>query len=255
MAMAKQERPVSFVLLHGFAQTPASWDENTRQLQARGHRTYGIDLYKRAGDSLEALCDYVADVVGKVAEADGAPVLVGYSMGGRMVAETVVRHGDLPLGGVVLESAGLGPTGEVQRAELAERNAAWAARLREEGVAAFMDRWEELPLFASQQALPDQTRARIRDGREAHTADELAESLLAWGAQRQASEVDTLAALLRTQERGVPVLYLAGALDEKYGHVAARVQAAGLAAQVIEGVGHNVHLESPHQFCEAIEHL
>ena len=169
----------AFVLLHGFAQTPASWDAVVQQLQAAGHRTYVLDLYESKGDlkllstegaledaeqgkgvegdagaegalasardplaSLGAVCDRVAAIVRLVAQADGAPVLVGYSMGGRIAAETVLRHPDLPLAGLVLESAGLGPADEAARVALAERNGAWAQRLREEGVAAFMDWWE-----------------------------------------------------------------------------------------------------------------
>lgn len=243
----------AFVLLHGFAQTPASWSAVARRLQAAGHRTYVLDLYRQPDLSLESLCAYVAEVVGKVAQADGVPVLVGYSMGGRLAAETVVRRPDLPLAGLVLESAGLGPADEAARAALAERNGEWAQRLRREGVASFMDWWETLPLFASQQALPAEIRAAVRAEREAHTADELARSLEAWGAQHQASEADTLSALRALQGRGVPVLYLAGALDGKYAAVAARVRAAGLPAMLVPDAGHNVHLEAPAPFLEVLD--
>ena len=116
-------------------------------------------------------------------ESGSAPVLVGYSMGGRIAAETVVRHPDLPLAGLVLESAGLGPADEAARVALAERNGAWAQRLREEGVAAFMDWWETLPLFASQQALPSEAHAAVRTERISRDAGPLARSLEAWGAR------------------------------------------------------------------------
>lgn len=58
--------------------------------------------------SLDAVCDRVAAIVRLVAQVDAAPVLVGYSMGGRIAAETVVRYPNLPLAGLVLESAGSG---------------------------------------------------------------------------------------------------------------------------------------------------
>lgn len=155
------------ILLHGFAQTPASWDAVAQRLQAAGHRTYAPDLYECKGDlklpsveevlegteagedgedgedvegdanaknvsgavrdpltSLDAVCDRVAAIVRLVAQVDAAPVLVGYSMGGRIAAETVVRYPNLPLAGLVLESAGLGPADEAARAVLAERNGA-----------------------------------------------------------------------------------------------------------------------------------
>lgn len=281
----------AFVLLHGFAQTPRSWDAVAAALQAAGHRTFALDLYgaglkaadsgtaadsgaaagsndvPRAGEaawppsgcapgdslvSLAAVCDRVAATVRMVAEAEGAPVLVGYSMGGRIAAETLVRNPDLPLAALVLESAGLGPGGGSARAAAAERSAAWAARLRREGTASFMDWWEALPLFASQRALPAVTRAAVRAEREAHGADELARSLEAWGAQHQADEADTLAALQALGGCGVPVLYLAGACDGKYAALARRVSDAGLTTAIAEGAGHNVHLEQPAAYLEAL---
>ena len=128
MAAVKTAIPTKppYVLLHGFAQAPATWGEVARRLQAAGHRTYAPDLYEGKGDlklsswegagegeketeggegdtnaggiavaerdplaSLGAVCDRVAAIVRLVAQADGAPVLVGYSMGGRIAAETV----------------------------------------------------------------------------------------------------------------------------------------------------------------------
>ena len=244
-----------FILLHGFAQTPRSWGNVAAILQAQGHRTFVPDLYRRSNDSLDELCTCVADVVRKVANVEGAPVLVGYSMGGRLAAETLVRHPDLPLAGLVLESAGLGPADEAARAALAARNGVWAQRLRDEGVEPFMDWWETLPLFATQRALPLETRAALRAERTTHSAEALARSLEAWGAHHQASESDTLAALAAAQVADLPVQYIAGARDSKYAAAAARVGAAGLPATIVEHAGHNVHLEQPVEFLEAVKHL
>ena len=195
----------------------------------------------------------MAAIVRLVAQADGAPVLVGYSMGGRIAAETVVRHPDLPLAGLVLESAGLGPADEAARVALAERNGEWALQLREEGVVTFTDWWETLPLFASQQALPAETRAAIRAERTSRDAEPLARSLEAWGAHHQAAEAVTLGVLADLANRGVPVLYVAGILDEKYAAVAARAHAAGIPVVLVPNVGHNVHLESPSAFGGIVE--
>lgn len=271
-----------FVLLHGFAQTPASWDEVAGALQAAGHRTFVPDLYGWLGEratppgacpkadrpfedalplasaseaeasSLAAACDRLAQVVRQVAAVEGAPVLAGYSMGGRLAAETLVRHPDLPLAGVVLESAGLGPADEDTRATMAQRNEAWAARLRVEGVESFMGWWETLPLFASQQALPASARAAVRAQRTAHSAEALARSFEAWGAQHQASEEETVAVLRAAGARGVLVRYLAGSLDAKYVAVAEHVRTAGVSARVIPDAGHNIHLERPQVFVAAL---
>ena len=335
-SVAGQSEKAPVILLHGFAQTAASWNGVARILQGQGRRTYAPNLFEPesglalracdcgeeltalgdaahdraggptgdlAGDpardvadsptgdpinhpiadsptsdpasrptsdpvirstshsiadplaSMGAVCDRVAAIVHLVAAAEGAPVLVGYSMGGRIAAETMVRHPGLPLAGLVLESAGLGPADDAARAALARRNGEWAARLREGGVAAFMDWWETLPLFATQRELPPATRVAIRADREAHGAETLARSLEAWGAHHQAAESETVAALAQMQVAGRPVLYLAGSRDEKYAALAARVRAAGLPARLVEGAGHNVHLEKPEVFSRAVAQL
>lgn len=53
--------------------------------------------------------------------------------------------------------------------------------------------------------------------------------------------------------RGVPVLYVAGVLDEKYSAVAARVRAAGLPTELVPDAGHNAHLEASSNFAGIVE--
>lgn len=251
------------ILLHGFAQTPRSWDAVANALRARGHEVHVPDLYVQVRPfSLDAACRRVAEIVRDVARASGEPcVVVGYSMGGRIALETLARAqaaGErLPLSALALEGAGLGPADEAAREAFRARGDAWAADLRENGVAAFMDRWETLPLFASQRALSADVRARVRSDRVAHDAEELASSLTEAGQHCQAGEADSLAALACAAECGVRVVYVHGSLDEKYGAVARRVAELVPAAR-IEGIaraGHNVHLEQPEAFARVVAGL
>lgn len=251
------------ILLHGFAQTPRSWDAVANALRARGHEVHVPDLYAQARPfSLDAACRRVAEIVRDVARASGEPcVVVGYSMGGRIALETLARAqaaGErLPLSALALEGAGLGPADEAAREAFRARGDAWAADLRENGIAAFMDRWETLPLFASQRALSADVRARVRSDRVAHDAEELASSLTEAGQHCQAGEADSLAALACAAECGVRVVYVHGSLDEKYGAVARRVAELVPAAR-IEGItraGHNVHLEQPEAFARVVAGL
>lgn len=251
------------ILLHGFAQTPRSWDAVANVLRARGHEVHVPDLYVQVRPfSLDAACRRVAEIVRDVARASGEPCAVaGYSMGGRIALETLARAqaaGErLPLSALALEGAGLGPADEAAREAFRARGDAWAADLRENGVAAFMDRWETLPLFASQRALSADVRARVRSDRVAHDAEELASSLTEAGQHCQAGEADSLAALACAAECGVRVVYVHGSLDEKYGAVARRVAELVPAAR-IEGItraGHNVHLEQPEAFARVVAGL
>lgn len=251
------------ILLHGFAQTPRSWDAVANALRARGHEVHVPDLYVQVRPfSLDAACRRVAEIVRDVARASGEPCAVaGYSMGGRIALETLARAqaaGErLPLSALALEGAGLGPADESAREAFRARGDAWAADLRENGVVAFMAWWETLPLFASQRALSADVRARVRSDRVAHDAEELASSLTEAGQHCQAGEADSLAALACAAECGVRVVYVHGSLDEKYGAVARRVAELVPAAR-IEGItraGHNVHLEQPEAFARVVAGL
>ncbi|WP_172137116.1 alpha/beta fold hydrolase, partial [Adlercreutzia sp. ZJ473] len=190
--------------------------------------------------------------------AAALPVLVGYSMGGRVALEALVRRGPkgegLPVAGIVLESAGLGPADAAARAAFAARNAAWARDLREQGVEAFMEAWAELPLFASQRTLPASVRARVQAERSGNAPSALVWQLEELGQHRQADEAASLSALARAADAGLPVLYLAGELDGKYAALARRVAqgAPAARAKLIAGAGHNTHLEQAQSFVEAL---
>lgn len=195
------------------------------------------------------------------------PVVVGYSMGGRVALSALVEAPEAfadCVGGLVLESAGLGPATEEERARAARTDAARAAHVREAGVAAFMDEWERLPLFASQERLSPEQRARVRQERLANDAEVLARTVEGAGQHAMPSQEQTLAALEGLAAAGVPVLYLAGSLDAKYCAVAESLRAPivpapaapgrpdALDVHIVEGVGHNIHLEAPEAFCEVV---
>lgn len=239
-------------MLHGFAQSPRTWDEIACGLRASGHAVYVLDLAECDALCMQDACSYVVCSLRRAAEETlEAPYLVGYSLGGRVALETLVRCGEGGKGwaGLVLESAGLGPRDGDQRATLAKRNEAWADDLRKRGVEAFFEWWENLPLFASQRSLPSQVRDRVRAERQSCASDLLQRELTCLGQHHQAYEDVSLAALARAAAGGVPVLYVAGALDGKYVSVAKRVQDATQASVcVIPQAGHNVHLEQAQTF-------
>lgn len=261
----------SLVCLHGFAQQGDSWTAIADRLARCGWDVVAPDLPAlvdgcgKEADPLDAVCAGVASLVRDLFRETGKkPILVGYSMGGRIALETALRADaafprksavrSLPIAGLVLESAGLGPSDDAERVAFRQRNEEWAARLRDEGVEAFMDWWETLPLFASQRLLSDEARASLREGRLLNDPAALALELSGWGQHRQSAKSAALSCLNGLAVRGVASAYFAGSLDRKYCAVAEEVRAAAPATKVrvFSGVGHNIHLEDPEGYARVL---
>lgn len=290
------------VLVHGFAQQASTWDKVALSLSRTGVECFAFELAghgagacSAGGDPAErsdffdlrfqarallAFCRIVAR------DAGVAPVLAGYSMGGRvalqaacLAADDLRDGGDLDrtalrssaafaprgrdrrldaIAALILESAGLGPVDDAAREALRERNFAWAARVRDEGVSSFMDWWAGLPLFESQQYLSADQRERLRAGRLANDMESLALSFEQAGAHQMPLRCESIRALCELSRRGVPVSYLAGRLDAKYCKVLADLRADShdvVSCRAVPCAGHNIHLEQPEVFASILKEV
>ena len=256
-----RRRPAPLVLLHGFAQSAESWACVAPRL-ARSRTVYALDLVGHGGSDrpadpaaygLDAQADALIAFLDEVAAGIGGPVVVGYSMGGRVALAAALRDSSR-LGALVLESAGLGPLTQAERDAAATADTARANRLRAQGVRSFMDDWERLPLFATQAGLPAAVRERLRAQRLANDAEALARTFEGAGQHAMPGRAQALGRLRRAP---FPVLYLCGGLDAKYraqAEALARLEgASNVSVEVVEGVGHNVHLEAPRAFARSLE--
>ena len=259
-AAARGEKP-PVVLVHGFAQSAKSWGTVAEKL-ASDRKVYAIDLvgfgesYKSGNESAyslqamgRALVDFLRD------RQCEQPLVVGYSLGGRVALSALLEAG--PAGfaactsGLVLESAGLGMASAADRAAAATRDAATARRLREMPLADFMTYWENLPLFDSQKRLPEEARNAVRAGRLANASEALAISVERAGQHAMPDRLRVLEALAELADTGTPVRYIAGQLDAKYSALAAELP-AGVETAIVPDAGHNIHLERPDLFAALI---
>jgi 2-succinyl-6-hydroxy-2,4-cyclohexadiene-1-carboxylate synthase len=224
------------VLLHGFTQTGRCWGAVGADL-VRDHEVVRLDAPGHGGSSA-VRADLVTGA-GLAAEAGGRGVWIGYSMGARLALHVALHHPDA-VTGLVLVGGTPGIEDEAERAARRARDADQAARLRADGVDAFLETWLAQPLFAG---LPPE--ARFDDERRRNTAEGLASSLELAGTGSQAPLWDRLA------EIAVPVLAVAGADDVRFAAVAERTAAAigpHATARTIPGAGHAAHLERPAAF-------
>ena len=245
------------VLLHGFTGSARSWDEEglVACFEPRGIDAIAIDLpghgsrggpRGRAGMSLETTLEEIDRALEP--SVDGSPRhLIGYSMGGRLALHYAV-HFPGRLDRLVLESSSPGLEGAVERARRRAADESLASRLESEGIEAFVDGWEALPLFASQGTLPDEARARLRAGRLANDPRSLAQALRTFGTGALPSLWNELPRV------EAEVLLLVGELDWKFVEIAERMVTRLPRGEVtvVPGAGHTVHLEAHDRWCEVV---
>ena len=188
--------------------------------------------FTAAGERLRDACTTLA----------APPVLVGYSMGGRLALYTALRF-PRAVRGLIVVAADPGNEDAAARAERLSRDEALARQLAaardEAAFTAWLQRWYEAPLFGSLRHHPhfdDLLRRRLR-GRPASLAAALRG--LSVAVQPVLWE-----ALPRLQ---IPALFIAGADDAKYRAVADRIATLGAPWEraVCPGAAHAVHLEQP----------
>jgi 2-succinyl-6-hydroxy-2,4-cyclohexadiene-1-carboxylate synthase len=229
------------VLLHGFGQTCRCWGPVAPALAAH-HEVVRLDLPGHGGSG--AIAADLPATGRLVAEAGGAAVYIGYSMGARMALH-VATEAPGTVRGLVLVGGTPGIENDAERAERRKRDDALAERIRAEGVDWFVDWWLAQPMFAG---LPAATR--FEDERRRNAAEGLARSLELAGTGSQHPLWSALPGI------EAPVLVMAGEDDERYAAIARQTATAiGANARValVPGAGHSAQLEQPARFLELVE--
>jgi 2-succinyl-6-hydroxy-2,4-cyclohexadiene-1-carboxylate synthase len=240
----------TLVMLHGFTGSAAGWGNHLDTLAAYGLRVIALDLPGHGqsdapADPQRYAIEYcrqdILTALQKLGVGQGEAILIGYSMGGRIALYTAFSGFFRAL---ILESASPGLEDPAEREQRRTSDEVLAASIERDGVQAFIDHWEKLPLFASQSTLPPESREALRRRRLSNRASGLAQSLRGVGTGVQPS----LHARLPTLD--IPVLLIAGELDTKFTAIARSMAQALPQSQlrIVPGAGHAVHLERPEEF-------
>lgn len=242
------------ILLHGFTGSSQSWWPVLDRF-ADGHRLIAIDLIGHGQSEAppnperyefeRALAD-LAEIAGQL-EAVPATWL-GYSMGGRLALGVALRYPAL-VSRLIVESASPGIDDATERAARRQADAALASRIDREGIEAFVEAWEALPLWSSQHNVAHSALLRQREIRLANRPLGLANSLRGMGQGSQPSLWNGLARL------EAPTLLIAGELDNKFAGIASRMAARlpNTTLAIVPGAGHAVHLERPDDYVATVD--
>lgn len=183
--------------------------------------------------SMGAAVDSVSDLLATLE----APLLLGYSQGGRVALQIALTHPEL-VGGLVLVSTSPGLTGH-NRTRRRVADEALADRIEAIGMERFVTEWLANPLVATDR-VPSEVRAEDRALRLENTAEGVAAALRGMG---QASVSDSSE---RIPGLTMPVVFVAGGNDTRYVESATAMAASRREKPIIvPDVGHNVVLEAP----------
>ncbi|MGB3767905.1 MAG: 2-succinyl-6-hydroxy-2,4-cyclohexadiene-1-carboxylate synthase, partial [Phormidesmis sp.] len=174
--------------------------------------------------------------------------LLGYSMGGRLALYSAWRFPER-FCRVVLESASPGLKTEQERQARTKEDWAIADKLETTALPEFLTHWYKNPLFHSLKAHPKLYQAMLIR-RQNNQPAELANALRGFSTGSQPALWEAIAKMT------TPLLLLAGEQDSKFVSIAqetaALYQPTLATVQVCSSCGHNVHLESPCQYAQAV---
>lgn len=237
------------LLIHGFTGRGSDWAPFLPYLR-RPRTTITVDLLGH-GDSespadpaRHAIERQAVDLAGILRRLGLAPAdVVGYSLGARVALRMAVAEPDV-VARLFLESPSAGIADPADRAARRTADEQLAQLLDRDGIEAFVDRWEKLPVFGAERAMPAVERDRLHAARLHNQPAGLAASLRGAGQGAMEPLHDRLAGVT------APTLVVVGALDAT-GSDRARAIASGIPGArlaILNGIGHAPHREAPDRF-------
>jgi 2-succinyl-6-hydroxy-2,4-cyclohexadiene-1-carboxylate synthase len=218
---------MSLYCAHGFLGGPSDWDFLAGAGFNVAQRPFFFGAEHSSVPPLALFADTLRDSI------SSGTVLLGYSMGGRLIAEALAR-GARP-SRAVLVSTGLGIESVEARSARRAADEAWARRFESDPWESVLADWNAQAVFGGHRV--DRPESRYSRGA-------LAAALREWSPGLQ----EPLAPRLNTVD--VPTLWIAGARDAKYKAEAERGAALMPRGEVaiLENAGHRVPWEAPEAF-------
>ncbi|WP_242144276.1 MULTISPECIES: 2-succinyl-6-hydroxy-2,4-cyclohexadiene-1-carboxylate synthase [unclassified Bacillus cereus group] len=174
--------------------------------------------------------------------------ILGYSMGGRLAITMSCLYPER-VKSLILENCTAGLETEADRKARRMKDEQLAERIELDGIEAFVNHWENIPLFETQKILPQCIKQAVRKERLLNHPRGLANSLRGMGTGAQPSWWNELVGLK------MPVLLLSGEYDKKFFWILKNMQKRIQNAKFvkIDKAGHAIHVEQPQKFGTIVE--
>jgi 2-succinyl-6-hydroxy-2,4-cyclohexadiene-1-carboxylate synthase len=209
--------------LHGFLGLASDWNSfSSLPIKA-------IDLWPDATLSIDQWAEKFIDNIGR-----DKPVLLGYSMGGRLAMHAALRTPGL-FSGAIFVSANPGLPLLADRQVRLKNDLQWAKRFLYDPWSVVLKDWNAQPV------LKDGTELNRNEAEFDRSA--LANAMDNWSLGRQGDLRKEL------EQLRLPHLFLTGKQDEKFtGLAKSLVNSAAGSHRIIEGAGHRVPWDNPEDF-------
>ena len=246
ISVSQFEQPTTLIFLHGLLGDASDWQKLFEKLPH--FRCIGLDLplhgkaQNVAVDNFEQAAAYLHQQL-KSAVENQKVFLVGYSLGGRLALDYVLRYRPENVQGLILEGANLGLPTENERATRWQNDQHWAQRFAQESLFKVLDDWYQQPVFAH---LNVQQRAQFIAQRNHNNGNKIAQMLRATSLAKQRDFRPLL------NELPCPLYYLCGEKDLKFQQMA---RESGVEPLLIANAGHNAHQENPTEFARVLTQI
>ena len=226
--------------LHGFLGNAGDWTPFREKLEAAsGTELRAVNLFDRPlGEETPAR--WAVRFTRSVGNLDPSPILLGYSLGGRLALHALLEQPTL-FSAAIIVSAGLGIEGEVERQKRRVIDDSWAARFESDDWSSLIESWDAQPVFGGSGAL-------LRREESDFDRQALATALRWWSPAVQ----EPLAT--RLPEIETPILWIAGERDAAYAEQGRRAVELLPQAElwIAPDAGHRVPWDVPDQFAARV---
>ncbi|MCC5906693.1 MAG: 2-succinyl-6-hydroxy-2,4-cyclohexadiene-1-carboxylate synthase [Balneolaceae bacterium] len=169
--------------------------------------------------------------------------LFGYSMGGRVAFQLIARHPGL-FAGAIIESSHCGISSKTDRMNRIEADKQRAIQI-ENNFTDFLQKWQQLPLFAH---TPFESRQRYDEIMKTQKPELMSASLKGFGAGVMPNVCQ------KVYSSRLPLQLIAGSQDKKYAEIMEQISVNHTNAKlaVVKNAGHRVHTDSPEEWIRIV---
>jgi len=221
--------------LHGAVGSSADWRDFAAAMREEGEEVRRLDLWRFLDCCPLPLEKFGGTLATEISRIDPSPVLVGYSMGGRLALHALLAQPKL-WKAVIIISAHPGLTDDYELHQRRKKDAEWSAKALKSSWPDFLNEWENQGVLEGTE-MPE--RLNLKDRRAS-----IARSFIDWslGAQKDLTP--------RLQKIPCPTLWITGARDTKFTDIAKKAVSHLPQGKhsIIPDCGHRVPWEQPAEF-------